>query len=151
MKQLLQDLANGRTYLVDAPAPAAVPGTLVIDSAVSLISAGTERMLVEFGRGNLLQKVRQQPEKLAMVLAKARTDGIMATLDAVRSKLAQPIPLGYANVGTVAEVGEGVTGFAVGDRVVSNGSHAEVVRAPINLCARIPDAVADESASFTVK
>ncbi|HPF69252.1 MAG TPA: bi-domain-containing oxidoreductase [Candidatus Krumholzibacteria bacterium] len=150
MKQLLQDLANGTTHLVEAPAPVASPGTLVIDSTVSLVSAGTERMLVEFGRGNLLDKARQQPEKVAMVLQKARTDGLMATLDAVRSKLGQPIPLGYANVGVVAEVGAGVTGFAVGDRVVSNGSHADVVRVPVNLCARIPDGVDDETAAFTV-
>ena len=150
MKQLLQDLANGNTTVVEAPAPAVTAGTVLIDSTVSLVSAGTERMVVDFGKSNLLAKARQQPEKVAQVLAKARTDGIMATIDAVRSKLGQPIPLGYSNVGVVADVGRDVAGFSVGDRVVSNGSHADVVRVPGNLCARIPDAVDDETAAFTV-
>ncbi|RKZ09443.1 dehydrogenase [bacterium] len=150
MKQLLQDLAKGHTYVVDAPAPEVTRGTLLIDSTLSLVSAGTERMLVGFGKSNLLDKARQQPEKVAMVLQKARTDGIMATVDAVRSKLGQPIALGYSNVGVVAEVGQDTTGFAVGDRVVSNGNHADVVRVPGNLCAVIPDGVDDETASFTV-
>jgi len=107
-------------------------------------------MLVEFGRGGLLSKVRQQPDKVREVLSKVRTDGLMATVDAVRSKLDQPLPLGYCNVGRVMALGAGVDGFEVGDRVVSNGKHAEVVVVPRNLCARIPDAVDDESAAFTV-
>src|SRR5688500_20360469 len=107
MKQILQDLASGRTALITAPAPTARAGHLLIDSAASLISTGTERMLVEFGRAGLIAKARQQPEKVAQVLAKARTDGVLATLDAVRSKLGQPIPLGYSNVGVARGVGEG--------------------------------------------
>lgn len=105
-------------------------------------------MLVEFGRASLLEKARQQPEKVRMVLEKVRTDGLLATMDAVRSKLAQPIQLGYCNAGVVME--SGVDGISAGDRVVSNGPHAEVVLAPKNLCARIPDGVDDESAAFTV-
>lgn len=150
MKQLLQDLANGNTYVVQAPAPSVGSGNLLINSTLSLVSAGTERMVVDFGKSNLIEKARKQPEKVGMVLEKAKTDGVMATVDAVRSKLAQPIPLGYSNVGVVAEVGDGVQGFRVGDRVLSNGSHADVVRVPYHLCARIPDSVADETAAFTV-
>jgi predicted dehydrogenase len=105
-------------------------------------------MLVEFGKGNLIQKARSQPDKVKQVLEKARTDGIAATLDAVRSKLDQPLALGYCNVGRIVE--SRAEGFARGDRVVSNGKHAEIVTVPKNLCARIPDKVADETASFTV-
>ena len=150
MQQILQDLGSGTTMLVEAPAPQVRPGCLLIDTQRSLISSGTERMLVDFGRSNLLAKARAQPEKVAQVLDKVRTDGLLTTLDAVRSKLGQPIPLGYSNVGVVRAVGGGVDGFAIGDRVVSNGAHADVVCVPANLCARIPDGVSDEAASFTV-
>jgi len=150
MKQVLQHLGTGKTTVTDVPCPTALPGTLAIRTTASLISSGTERMLVEFGRGSLLDKVRQQPDKVAQVLDKMRTDGVVATLAAVRSKLDQPLALGYCNVGRVAEVGRGVEGFAAGDRVVSNGKHAEVVVVPRNLCAKVPEGVDDESASFTV-
>lgn len=150
MKQILQDLGTGATTLVEAPVPQASQGMLVIRSAISLISAGTERMLVDFGRASLIEKAMQQPEKVRMVLEKAQTDGLLTTLDAVRSKLGQPLPLGYCNVGVVAEVGAGVSAFRAGERVASNGPHAEVVKVGQNLCARIPDAVDDESAAFTV-
>jgi predicted dehydrogenase/NADPH:quinone reductase-like Zn-dependent oxidoreductase len=105
-------------------------------------------MLVEFGRGSWLSKARQQPEKFRAVLAKARSEGIFATWRAVRSKLAQPIPLGYCHVGQVLDAGD-VPGFAAGDRVVSNSPHAEVVSALPAFAARIPSAVSDEHASFT--
>ncbi|RTZ14663.1 dehydrogenase [Vibrio aquaticus] len=150
MKQVLQDMANGGSSLVEAPAPIATNGSVLIDSTVSLISAGTERMLVDFGKASLLDKARQQPDKVKMVLEKVQTDGLMTTIDAVQSKLAQPLPLGYCNVGTVNSVGKNVEGFKTGDRVVSNGPHADVVRVSKNLCALIPDNVSDEEASFTV-
>lgn len=150
MKQVLQDMAKGGSNLVDAPAPKASTGSLLIDTSISLISAGTERMLVDFGKASLLDKARQQPDKVKMVLEKVQTDGLMTTLEAVQSKLAQPLPLGYCNVGVVNAVGKGVQGFKEGDRVVSNGPHADVVRVPKNLCALIPDNVSDEEASFTV-
>lgn len=150
MKQILQNLGNGITTLEDVPAPAPRAGQLLIRTAASLVSAGTERMLVDFGRANLLDKARQQPDKVRMVLEKVRTDGLMATLKTVQAKLDQPIPLGYSNAGVVIAVGEGVERFRVGDRVASNGNHAEVVCVPANLCARIPDNVDDETASFTV-
>ena len=107
-------------------------------------------MLVDFGKAGLIDKARQQPDKVRMVLDKLRTDGVMPTLNAVRNKLDQPLPLGYCNAGVVVELGAGVTGFAVGDRVACNGKHAEMVSVPVNLCARIPDAVTDEQAAFTV-
>jgi predicted dehydrogenase/threonine dehydrogenase-like Zn-dependent dehydrogenase len=150
MKQILQSLKDGTTQLADVPAPRAAAGQLLIHSATTLVSAGTERMLVEFGKANWLDKARQQPDKMKMVLEKVRTDGLAATFDAVQSKLDQPLALGYCNVGVVAEVGRSVDGFAVGDRVVSNGRHAEVVCVPKNLCARIPEGVSDEQAAFTV-
>jgi predicted dehydrogenase/threonine dehydrogenase-like Zn-dependent dehydrogenase len=150
MKQVLQSLATGQADVVDVPCPAADPGSVLVGTTVSLISAGTERMLVEFGRASWVQKARQQPDKVRQVLEKARTDGAVATLEAVRSKLDQPLAPGYCNVGRVLDVGAAVSGFAVGDRVVSNGRHAECVVVPQNLCARIPDAVADEDAAFTV-
>lgn len=150
MKQILQDMSKGGTTLAVAPAPRANRMHLCIYSSVSLISAGTERMLVGFGKASYLEKARQQPEKVKMVLEKIQTDGLMTTVEAVQSKLAQPLPLGYCNVGVVAEVGAGVEGFKAGDRVVSNGPHADLIKVSKNLCARIPDKVDDESASFVV-
>lgn len=150
MKQILQDMAKGGTTVAEAPTPQVSGNSLVISTSTTLISAGTERMLVGFGKASYVQKARQQPEKVKMVLEKVQTDGLMTTVDAVRSKLAQPLPLGYCNVGVVAEAGAGVDGFKVGDRVVSNGPHADVVKVPKNLCVLIPDAVDDESAAFVV-
>ena len=150
MRQILQSLGNGQTELVDVPCPSVAHGQLLIQSRMSLVSAGTERMLVEFGKASLLEKARRQPEKVRQVLDKVKTDGILPTLAAVRSKLDQPIPLGYCNVGTVLEVGSGVDDFKPGDRVASNGPHAEIVCVPKNLCAKIPDSVTDEAAAFTV-
>ena len=148
MKQILQNLSNGETSLVDVPCPQMSRGALLISTRNTLVSAGTERMLVDFGKANVIDKARQQPDKVKMVLDKAKTDGLLPTIDAVRSKLDQPLPLGYCNAGVVLD--SGVDGFSVGDRVVSNGNHAEVVRVPKNLCAKIPDSVDDESAAFTV-
>jgi predicted dehydrogenase/threonine dehydrogenase-like Zn-dependent dehydrogenase len=150
MKQVLQDMGQGATTLTSAPSPGCTPGNLLISTSITLVSAGTERMLVGFGKASYLQKARQQPEKVKMVLEKVQTDGLMTTIEAVQSKLAQPLPLGYCNVGVVSEVGKGVDGFKTGDRVVSNGPHADVVRVPRNLCALIPEPVSDEEASFTV-
>lgn len=150
MKQVLQDLGSGSTVLADVPAPGVPARGLQIATRCSLISAGTERMLVEFGRAGWLDKMRQQPAKVRQVLDKVRTDGLLPTIEAVRSKLDQPLPLGYCNVGVVCGVGTDVRGFRVGDRVVSNGPHAEVIAVGRNLCVRIPDEVSDEAAAFTV-
>ncbi len=148
MKQILQNISNGETSLVDVPSPRNIKANLLISTKNSIVSAGTERMLVEFGKSNLLNKAKQQPDKVKIVLNKVVTDGLMTTIDAVRSKLDQPMPLGYCNAGVVLE--SDVSNFKVGDRVVSNGNHAEVVRVPKNLCVKIPDSVDNESAAFTV-
>ena len=150
MKQILQSLKTGATEVAEVPCPLVQRGQLLVRTSRSLVSAGTERMLVDFGKANWLDKARQQPDKVKMVLDKVRTDGLGPTLDAVRNKLDQPLPMGYCNVGTVAEVGPGVVGFAVGDRVASNGRHAQMVAVPTNLCAKVPAGVSDDDAAFTV-
>lgn len=150
MKQVTQNLRDGTIEVVEVPVPQCGRGNLRIATSVTLISAGTERMLLSFGQANWLQKARQQPDKVRMVLEKARTDGIAATYAAVMTKLDQPIAPGYCNVGVVETLGAGVTGYAVGDRVVSNGKHADVVSVPVNLCAKVPAGVRDEDAAFTV-
>ncbi|NBB79910.1 MAG: Gfo/Idh/MocA family oxidoreductase [Verrucomicrobia bacterium] len=150
MKHLLQYLNSGETILAEVPCPGVRPGHVLIETRRSLISLGTEKMLVSFGKSGLISKARQQPEKVKQVLEKVGTDGLLPTIDAVRSKLNQPISLGYCNVGVVLEVGAGVTDLKVGDRVASNGCHGEVVQVPRNLCVTIPDAVQDEAAAFTV-
>jgi predicted dehydrogenase/threonine dehydrogenase-like Zn-dependent dehydrogenase len=150
LKQILQSLKSGAIEIAEVPVPLVSRGSLLIRTSKTLVSAGTERMLVEFGKAGWIEKARQQPDKVRMVLDKIKTDGLQQTLGAVLNKLDQPVPLGYCNVGRVAEVGPGVLGFAVGDRVVSNGKHAEVVSVPLNLCAKVPDNVSDEEAAFTV-
>ena len=136
--------------LEEVPAPAIRRGCVLIQTTRSLVSVGTERMLVEFGKANMLQKAMQQPDRVKQVLDKIKTDGLKPTLNAVFNKLGQPLPLGYCNVGKVIAVGEGVTEFKTGDRVASNGPHAEFVCIPKNLVASIPDNVTDEEAAFTV-
>jgi predicted dehydrogenase len=150
VKQILQHLGTGATEVAEVPAPGVSAGQLLIRTSHTLISAGTERMLLDFGKANPLEKARQQPEKVRQVLQKVRTDGLLQTIAAVRNKLDQPLALGYCNVGRVLDAGRGVEGFAAGDRVASNGKHAEVVSVPVNLCARVPDAVSDDEAAFTV-
>mgnify|MGYP001381440807 CR=1 FL=1 len=148
MKQVLQNIGNGETSLQDIPCPKIKSGYLLIASKKSLISVGTERMLVDFGKSNLLRKATSQPDKVAEVINKVKTDGISATYDAVKSKLDHPMPLGYCNVGSVIDGSD--TGISPGMRVVSNGPHAEVVRVPKNLICPIPTNVDDETASFTI-
>ncbi len=150
MKQILQNLKNGETMLEEIPAPLCRSGHLSVRTTKSLVSAGTERMLVDFGKGNLLQKARSQPDKVKQVIDKVKTDGLLPTLTAVKNKLESPLPLGYCNVGVVEELGQDISNFKIGDRVASNGKHAELVVVPKNLCAKIPENVDDESASFTV-
>ena len=150
MKQIIQDLSSGDTILEDIPAPLVKPGYILIQTTRSLVSLGTERMLVEFGKSNLFQKAKQQPDKVNEVINKIKTDGLKPTINAVFNKLGQPIPLGYCNVGKVIAVGKGVQEFSIGDRVSSNGPHAEIVCVPRNLVVKIPDNVTDDEATFTV-
>jgi predicted dehydrogenase/threonine dehydrogenase-like Zn-dependent dehydrogenase len=150
MKQILQSLKTGATEVAEVPCPAVRPGQLLIRSTRTLVSVGTERMLVEFGKAGWIEKARQQPDKVRMVLDKIKTDGLLPTFESVMNKLDQPLPLGYCNVGRVMATGNGVAGFELGDRVVSNGKHAEAVSVPVNLCARVPEGVSDDEAAFTV-
>jgi len=150
MKQILQNLKTGETLLLEVPTPQVKPGYLKIKTKVSLISAGTEGMLVGFGRSNFIDKARQQPDKVAQVINKVSTDGLVSTVSTVMTRLEEPQPLGYSNVGVVIEIGSGIEGYSVGDRVISNGRHAEIVSIPHHLCAKIPEDVSDEMASFTV-
>lgn len=150
MKQIIQSFKSGDTLLEDVPSPIVSKGTILIQTTRSLVSLGTERMLVEFGKSNIISKARQQPDKVKQVLDKIKTEGLIPTLEAVFNKLGEPLPLGYCNVGRVISVGEGVSEFKVGDRVASNGQHAEFVAVPKNLVAHIPDNVSDEQATFTI-
>lgn len=155
MRQLLQHLGDGRTILAEVPTPGPRGGALLIRTTRSLISAGTERMLVDFGKAGWIGKARQQPEKVRAVIDKVRANGLLETMRAVRAKLGQPIPLGYCQVGRVVDGGPTTDGgqqstdFIAGDRVVSNGPHAEVVSVSHDLCAKVPPAVTDEAATFT--
>lgn len=150
MLQIIQNLKTGATILEDVPTPMVRPGHILIRTKASLVSLGTEKMLVEFGKSSLIAKARQQPDRVKQVLDKIKTEGLLPTLEAVFNKLDQPLPLGYCNAGQVIAVGEGVHNFKIGDRVVSNGSHAEFVCVPKNLVVRIPDEVSYEEASFAV-
>ena len=150
MNQIIQNLKDGKTTLAEVPMPLCNSRSVLIQTTHTLVSLGTEKMLVDFGKGSFLQKAKQQPDKVKEVIAKVKTDGLAPTIAAVKNKLEQPIPLGYCNVGTVIEVGRDVTEFNVGDRVASNGPHAEYVSVPKNLVAKIPEGVSNEQAAFTV-
>ena len=150
MKQIIQSFKTGKTELIDVPRPLADPNKILIKTKYSLISAGTEKMLVNFGKSNLLAKAKQKPEKVKQVMDKMKTDGLFATLNTVQAKLDEPVALGYCNVGEVVGLGLGVSGFQIGDRVLSNGSHAEYVSVGKNLCAKIPDNVSYKEAVFSV-
>lgn len=150
MKQIILPFSTGIPQIIEVPQPKVQEGHVLIRSTVSVISSGTEQMLLNFGRASWLGKVRSQPDKLRQVLEKIKTDGLQATIRSVRNKLDQPITLGYAQAGVVAALGAGVHDLKVGDRVASNGPHAEWVCVPRKLVAPIPDAVSDEQAAFTV-
>lgn len=150
MKQILQNLKTGATEIIEVPVPAVGRGQILIQTTCTLLSAGTERMLVDFGKAGWIEKARQQPEKVKQVLDKIRTDGLMPTVEAVFNKLDEPMAIGYCNAGIVLEVGAGINDLSPGDRVASNGPHAEVVCVPRNLCAKIPDAVSNKEAAVTV-
>ena len=143
MKKILQDLKNGDIIIQDVPKPKIKSNHLIIKTNASLISIGTEKTLLSFGRSNYLDKARQQPEKVQQVINKIRVDGLKETLSSVKSKLDTPLPLGYCNVGVVEEVGDNITEFKIGDRVASIGSHSEFVLVSQNLCEKIPNNVTD--------
>tara|TARA_B100000401_G_scaffold333186_1_gene232362 strand:+ start:1439 stop:3565 length:2127 start_codon:yes stop_codon:yes gene_type:complete len=150
VKQVIQSLSNGIVELIELPVPEIGENEILVQTSCSLISSGTERMLINFGESNLLQKAGKNPERVKEVFNKVVIDGPFLAYDAVSKKLEEPIPLGYCNVGKVIKKGKGVSDFELGDRVVSNGSHAEYVKINKNLCAKIPNEVTDEDASFTI-
>ncbi len=150
MKQIIQDLQSGNTILEEVPIPRVGSGKVLIKNHRSLVSLGTEKMLVSFGQANMIDKARQQPDKVKEVITKMKTDGLQTTYEAVMRKLGTPKALGYSSAGEVVEVGKGVYDLKPGDRVISNGKHAEYVAVPKNLVAKIPDGVSFEEASFTV-
>jgi predicted dehydrogenase/threonine dehydrogenase-like Zn-dependent dehydrogenase len=153
MKAVIQNYKEGDPTVVDVARPALRPGGALVANAVSLISPGTERAMVETARKSLLGKARERPELAREVLAKAARDGIAGTISAVRNRLDSPVALGYSSAGVVIEVGDGVDDLRPGDRVACSGagyaSHAEEVFVPKNLLVRLPDEVDFESASFT--
>ena len=149
MKQILLDLKNGNTNITDVPTPQHLKGSSLIKTSLTMISAGTERMLTDFGKAGFLEKAKQQPDKVKTVLDKIKSDGLLPTLDLTFKKLNEPLPLGYCNVGQIFEPSNKLSTEKY-QRVVSNGPHAEIVSVPNNLCAVIPKNVSDEEAAFTV-
>ena len=152
MKQVLQD-RSGSTTVRDVPAPSCPPGSVLVRNAFSAISSGTERSRVELSQKSLLAKARERPDLVREVIARAKRDGVRATRDVVKRRLADETPVGYSSAGVVIEVGEAARGFRPGDRVACAGgghaNHAELVAVPVNLCARVPDTVALDVASLT--
>ena len=153
MKQLLQNMKNGRTSVEDVPVPSARPGQALVRVAVSLVSAGTERMVVEFAEKSLVGKARSRPDLVRQVVDKMKREGVLPTLQAAFNRLDQPMALGYSSAGTIAALGEGMDGFTVGQRVACAGGgyavHAEYNVVPRLLLTPLPDEVDFESAAFT--
>jgi len=152
VKQVLQFRRTGETRVVEVPAPLVPPGGMLVHNRFSLISPGTERMLVEAGGANLINTARQRPELVRQVVEKARREGIPATLESVRTRLDLAVPLGYSSTGIILEVGEDVDGFAKAERVACAGAglanHAELVAIPKNLAVKLPQPVSYEEAAF---
>jgi polar amino acid transport system substrate-binding protein len=152
MKQILQNYKTGEVSVADVPPPIAQRGRVLVRTAASLISAGTERMTVELGRKSLIGKARERPDLVRQVIQKAQREGLVNTLTAVQTKLNAANALGYSAAGVVVGVGDDAGDFRAGDRVACAGagfaSHAEVLSVPKNLCVRVPDGVDFESAAF---
>ncbi|MEL6106335.1 MAG: bi-domain-containing oxidoreductase [Planctomycetota bacterium] len=150
MEQVVQNIRTGETSVESIPAPAVADGQVLIINQSSLVSAGTEKMIMDLSKKSLLGKARERPDHVKRVLEKVRNEGLFETIDAVRKKLNEPMKMGYSSAGIVAACGAGVQHFKTGDRVASNGPHAEVVAVPQNLCAAVPDSVSFDEASFAV-
>lgn len=152
MKQLLQSPQSGENVLHDVPTPALLRGGVLVKNCHSLVSAGTEKAMVEFGKQNLLRKARSRPDLVRQVLNKARTDGALTTYRAAMQRLEEGLALGYSCAGVIAGVGEGVEEFQQGDRVACAGagyaSHAEVVFVPKNLVVKLPENLSSQEAAF---
>ena len=153
MKQVLQNMRDGKTVVTEVPVPAPRPGQALVKIAASLVSAGTERMLVEFGEKSLLGKARSRPDLVRQVVDKMKREGVLPTVQAAFNRLDQPMPLGYSSAGTIIALGDGMDGFKVGQRVACAGGgfavHAEYNVVPRHLLTPLPDGVDFESAAFT--
>ena len=153
MKQVLQNLRNGATTVADVPTPTVKPNTALVRTAASLVSAGTERMVVEFAEKSLLGKARSRPDLVRQMIDKARREGLLTTIEAAFNRLDQPMPLGYSSAGVIVALGAGMEGFQVGQRVACAGGnyavHAEYAVTPRNLLTPLPDNLDFESAAFT--
>jgi predicted dehydrogenase/threonine dehydrogenase-like Zn-dependent dehydrogenase len=153
MKQLIQNLRSGETTVAEVPIPAPQAGEALVCTAVSLVSAGTERTLVEFAEKSLVGKARSRPDLVRQVLDKARREGVLPSLEAAFNRLDQPSPLGYSSAGVIVALGDGVQGLRVGQRVACAGGnyavHAEYACVPQMLLTPLPDEVDFESAAFT--
>jgi predicted dehydrogenase/threonine dehydrogenase-like Zn-dependent dehydrogenase len=152
MKQVVQNYKTGHLALTEVPAPGLAPGRLVVRTAFSAVSLGTEGKKVATARKTLVGKARSRPDLVQQVIRSARRDGLATTYQRVANRLDEPITLGYSAAGVVVGLGPGVTGFAVGDRVACGGegaAHAEFLSVPVNLCAQVPAAVSLRHAAFT--
>lgn len=153
MKQLLQNINDGETVIADVPIPQVQAGMALVQTRASLVSAGTERMLVEFGEKTLLGKALSRPDLVRQMADKARREGLLSTVEAALNRLDQPMPLGYSSSGVIELLGEGLQGFKVGDRVACAGGgyavHAEYALVPHNLLTLLPEQVDFDSAAFT--
>jgi predicted dehydrogenase/threonine dehydrogenase-like Zn-dependent dehydrogenase len=157
MKQIIQSYKTGEMKLEEVPRPTVAPGMILVETKASIVSAGTEKMLVELARKSLLGKAKARPDLVKKVLDAAKKEGIVATFQKVQGKLDNPIPLGYSCAGVVRQVGEGVDMFRVGDYVACGGAnyatHAEYNLVPQNLCVHMPrrkdgNALSFEEAAF---
>lgn len=148
MRQVVQSIRTGATTVRELPDPVATPGSVVVANAASLVSAGTERYVVELARKSLLGKARERPDHVKRVLQKIKQEGLVTTAQQVFAKLDEPMPLGYSSAGVVLECGRGVTDLKPGDRVAVAAPHAGVVLAGRNLCAAIPEGVSFEQACY---
>jgi predicted dehydrogenase len=149
MKQVVQEVRSGATTVREIPQPIAAPGQVIVANAASVVSAGTERYVVELAKKSLLGKARQRPDQVRRVLQKVKEEGLLSTMQQVKAKLDEPMPLGYSTAGFVLECGRGVSELKPGDRVATAGPHAEVVSIGKNLCARVPEGVTFEQAAYT--
>jgi predicted dehydrogenase/threonine dehydrogenase-like Zn-dependent dehydrogenase len=153
MKQLLQNMRDGKAVVAEVPIPQVRRGMALVRTATSLVSSGTERMVVDFTKKSLLGKMRARPDLVRQVLDKARREGLIPTIEAAFNRLDQPIALGYSSAGTIIAVGDRLQGFKIGDRVACAGagyaSHADYTLVPQNLLAHLPPNVDFESAAFT--
>ena len=152
MKAVLQNVKTGTISVDEIPAPMCRAGSVLVRNVCSLVSAGTEKAILEFSKSNYLQKARQRPDLVRKVLHRARNEGIWQTYQVVSNLIDQPIALGYSSAGVAVEVGDGVTGIVVGQRVACAGlfvaTHSEMVTVPANLLTPIPDGVGFDEAAF---